>query len=572
MSLPLLLKIVIASRAEWGAREPKQPLVPVPSSKRTGFVVHYSGAPSSQTVRQIQDYMMDGKDLDDIGYNFMIDVAGRVYEARGWHMKGAHTPNYNTTHIAVCVIGTDEDMLSDFTGKIADRVVKAVKSMYEKANEVMGRTLDATYHGALEGTQCPGNTLRKWVEDGMPGTALEVVDGSSGGNSVGGGSGGGGGYPNVIHRPVVGQQRAVNGLGYVPALTVDGIFGLLTEAGVMWLQRKVGTADDGIWGPGTEAAYLAYVGGYSGGETSVRSTAGQQRAVNGLGYVPALTVDGIFGPLTEAGVMWLQRKVGTADDGSWGPGTEAAYLAHTGQSQDSGIVRSVASQQRAVNGLGYTPRLDVDGSFGPLTVAGVEWLQRRVGADDDGIWGPSTESAYLTHLGHSGSGGRGTTDLRPVSYQQRTVNRLGHRPPLDVDGVFGPLTYAGVCWLQRLIGVADDGMWGSKTEEACNTYLDFGARLTVDGEFGPATIRSVQRVTGATVDGSWGPASKRALQSHLNLRHDAGLLVDGDFGTASVKALQSYLNRMTGAGLPVDGSWGVATTSALQRALNLAKF
>ncbi|MFD0430269.1 peptidoglycan-binding protein [Streptomyces zhihengii] len=69
-----------------------------------------------------------------------------------------------------------------------------------------------------------------------------------------------------------------------------------------------------------------------------------------------------------------------------------------------------------------------------------------------------------------------------------------------------------------------------------------------------------------------GAASKRALQSHLNLRHDAGLLVDGDFGTASVKALQSYLNRMTGAGLPVDGSWGVATTSALQRALNLAKF
>ncbi|MFD0430268.1 N-acetylmuramoyl-L-alanine amidase [Streptomyces zhihengii] len=196
----------------------------------------------------MQDYMMDGKDLDDIGYNFMIDVAGRVYEARGWHMKGAHTPNYNTTHIAVCVIGTDEDMLSDFTGKIADRVVKAVKSMYEKANEVMGRTLDATYHGALEGTQCPGNTLRKWVEDGMPGTALEVVDGSSGGNSVGGGSGGR--WLSQRHPPARGGSAACRQWpGVCAALTVDGIFGLLTEAGVMWLQRKVGTADDGIWGP-----------------------------------------------------------------------------------------------------------------------------------------------------------------------------------------------------------------------------------------------------------------------------------------------------------------------------------
>jgi peptidoglycan hydrolase-like protein with peptidoglycan-binding domain len=572
MSLPPLFKVVIASRAEWGAREPKQPLVPVPSSKRTGFVVHYSAGAADQTVWDIQNYMMDGKGLDDIGYNFMVDISGNVYEARGWHMLGAHTPDFNTTHIAVCVIGYDSDMTWDWNGEVKSRIAKAVKSMYHKANEVMGKTLDVTYHSALAGTECPGNALRNWIKNGMPGSVLEVVDGSSGGNSVGGGSGGGGGYPNVIYRSVVGQQRAVNGLGYSPTLTVDGIFGPLTEAGVTWLQRKVGTADDGIWGANTEAAYLAHIAGYAGGETSVRSVAGQQRAVNGLGYSPTLTVDGIFGPLTEAGVTWLQRKVGTADDGAWGANTEAAYLAHIGQSQDSSVVRSVASQQRAVNGLGYSPPLEVDGDFGPLAMAGVEWLQRRVGVDDDGIWGPATESAYLAHLGHSGSEGRGTTDLRPVSYQQLAVNKLGHQPPLDVDGVFGALTYAGVRWLQKLVGVADDGMWGPKTEVAYNTYLDFGARLTVDGVFGPATVRAVQGVTGATADGSWGPASKRALQSHLNLMGDAGLIVDGHFGTASVKALQTHLNRMIGAGLTVDGNWGGSTTSALQRALNMAKF
>ena len=40
-----------------------------------------------------------------------------------------------------------------------------------------------------------------------------------------------------------------------------------------------------------------------------------------------------------------------------------------------------------MNGLGYTPKLDVDGDWGPNTEAGVKWLQRKVGADVDGQWG-----------------------------------------------------------------------------------------------------------------------------------------------------------------------------------------
>ncbi|TDC78116.1 peptidoglycan-binding domain-containing protein [Streptomyces hainanensis] len=562
--------ITVVSRAGWGAAEPRDPIGTVSTSSRTGFLVHYSAGSASQTPRQLQNGMMN-RGLSDVGYNFLVDVEGVVYEGRGWHGLGAHASGFNTAYVGICVIGFNDDM-NNGSGGLKRPIADALLSMYHKANDIMGKELTASYHGRVESTECPGAILRAWVNGGMPGTVREVADGFGGGHGSIGGGGGNGTYPNVIYRSVSSQQRAVNGLGYTPPLVVDGSFGPLTEAGVKWLQRLVGTDADGIWGPNTEAAYLAYVGGSSRGDTSIRSVAGQQRAVNGLGYTPKLDVDGVFGPLTEAGVKWLQRRVGTGDDGMWGPNTEAAYLAHIGQSNDVGAVRSVAGQQRAVNGLGYTPQLVVDGDFGSLTEAGVRWLQRLVGVADDGLWGPNTETAYLRHVGNSGSGGRGTTDVRPVSYQQRAVNTLGHRPPLDVDGEFGPLTDAGVRWLQRLVGVPDDGLWGPTTERAHQSYLDHGARLTVDGEFGPTTVRATQRAIGATPDGDWGTASKRALQRHLNDVDDAGLVVDGDFGQASVKALQTYLNRIVGAGLTVDGDWGGATTSALQRALNLAKF
>ncbi|WP_222131028.1 N-acetylmuramoyl-L-alanine amidase [Streptomyces sp. CFMR 7] len=138
----------IVSRGSWGARAPKS-VVKVPASERRGFVVHYSAGPSSQTVRQIQNYHMDSNGWSDIGYNFLVDTAGRIYEGRGWNNEGAHTSGYNRSHIAVCFIGRDGD---------ATKAVKvSIRSLYEKANTVFGRTLSKTYHSALGSTSCPGN-------------------------------------------------------------------------------------------------------------------------------------------------------------------------------------------------------------------------------------------------------------------------------------------------------------------------------------------------------------------------------------------------------------------------------
>jgi hypothetical protein len=48
--------------------------------------------------------------------------------------------------------------------------------------------------------------------------------------------------------------------------------------------------------------------------------------------------------------------------------------------------------QATINRAGYSPILKVDGEFGPKTLAGVKWFQKKVGIKVDGIVGPITWS------------------------------------------------------------------------------------------------------------------------------------------------------------------------------------
>lgn len=104
--------------------------------------------------------------------------------------------------------------------------------------------------------------------------------------------------------------------------------------------------------------------------TGVRSVQAQQEAVNALGYTPKLAVDGDFGPLTEAGVMWLQEKVGVTADGVWGPVTEAAYKAYKEPTPpaSSGPVTAAKLRAMATGGTKVSNGSYNEGSTGPVSV------------------------------------------------------------------------------------------------------------------------------------------------------------------------------------------------------------
>lgn len=148
----------IISRYDWNARSPKPGVHSTSWSSRTGFVVHHSGASMDQTVREIQNYHMDSNGWSDIGYNFLIDKRGRIYEGRGWSKIGAHVHKHNTANIGVCVIG-------DYTNRLP--TVAALSSLawlYGEANRRKGSTLTVYGHRDLGSTACPGTKFYKHLK------------------------------------------------------------------------------------------------------------------------------------------------------------------------------------------------------------------------------------------------------------------------------------------------------------------------------------------------------------------------------------------------------------------------
>ena len=106
----------IFTRAEWGADESLRDGSPNYSSTiKAGFVHHtasangYSAAEVPKILRGIYAYHTKSNGWSDIGYNFLVDRFGRLWEGRyGGISKpviGAHTGGFNTDTFAVSAIG-----------------------------------------------------------------------------------------------------------------------------------------------------------------------------------------------------------------------------------------------------------------------------------------------------------------------------------------------------------------------------------------------------------------------------------------------------------------------------------
>lgn len=106
----------IVTRAQWGANERiRDSVMDYGTTIKAGFVHHtvsaqdYSAADVPAMLRGIQLYHVNGQGWADIGYNFLVDKFGTLYEGRFGGMnepvRGAHTLGFNTDTFAVSVIG-----------------------------------------------------------------------------------------------------------------------------------------------------------------------------------------------------------------------------------------------------------------------------------------------------------------------------------------------------------------------------------------------------------------------------------------------------------------------------------
>ena len=109
----------IVRRAEWGADESIVRARPYYASAVRFAVVHhtagtnsYSASESAAIVRGIERYHVLANGCNDIGYNFLVDKYGHVFEGRGGGIArsvvGAHAEGFNTGSTGVAVIGNYE--------------------------------------------------------------------------------------------------------------------------------------------------------------------------------------------------------------------------------------------------------------------------------------------------------------------------------------------------------------------------------------------------------------------------------------------------------------------------------
>jgi hypothetical protein len=104
----------VRPRSAWGARPPSS-TIPLASSLRFAVVHHtvssntYAAAEVPGILRSIQAYHMDGRGWSDIGYNFLVDRYGGIWEGRGRALEGAaiggHAAGFNTGSVGVSNIG-----------------------------------------------------------------------------------------------------------------------------------------------------------------------------------------------------------------------------------------------------------------------------------------------------------------------------------------------------------------------------------------------------------------------------------------------------------------------------------
>jgi uncharacterized protein with LGFP repeats len=107
----------IIPRAGWGANEAIRRHPPHYAPAVTFAVVHhtdgsnnYTPAQSAAIVRGIEIYHVEGNGWDDIGYNFLVDKYGQVFEGRYGGIDrpvvGAHSLGFNRGSVGVAVLGT----------------------------------------------------------------------------------------------------------------------------------------------------------------------------------------------------------------------------------------------------------------------------------------------------------------------------------------------------------------------------------------------------------------------------------------------------------------------------------
>lgn len=168
-----------ATRTEWGCPwgQTSGPNTLTPTVP-THLIVHHSFSPGNDitdwaaAVRGVWNYHVNSNGWSDIGYNWLIDPKGVIYQGRAWvdtndNTQGAHFCGYNGRTMGVCMLGdfnsiTPTDAaLRSLVRLLAYRAFRnSINPRGVSFHQGSSRTLN-NISGHRDGcsTDCPGNVL-----------------------------------------------------------------------------------------------------------------------------------------------------------------------------------------------------------------------------------------------------------------------------------------------------------------------------------------------------------------------------------------------------------------------------
>ncbi|MFF5129802.1 peptidoglycan recognition protein [Streptomyces syringium] len=179
----------IVTRAGWGADESiRERGFVYTKTVRAAFVHHtasgnkYSCSQSASVIRGIYRYHVQSSGWRDMGYNFLVDKCGTIYEGRSGGVAkavmGAHTLGFNSNSMGIAVLGTFAsstpptaavDAVARLTAwKLglfgrnplgSTTLVSAGGNLFKKGTKVRLKVISGHRDGYA--TECPGDLLYK---------------------------------------------------------------------------------------------------------------------------------------------------------------------------------------------------------------------------------------------------------------------------------------------------------------------------------------------------------------------------------------------------------------------------
>jgi len=105
------------------------------------IIIHCSATPEGRDVstEEIRQWHLD-RGWSDIGYHFVVELDGTVYDGRPLEIAGAHARGHNSQSIGICYVGgVDSDMEAKDTrtNEQAIALVELITSLKERFPEAI---------------------------------------------------------------------------------------------------------------------------------------------------------------------------------------------------------------------------------------------------------------------------------------------------------------------------------------------------------------------------------------------------------------------------------------------------